>query len=142
MVRAYRLRRLDVLLDSDSDSRLTCVTEFLKFYPLTLSIWNRIPAVIVSIGVSFALFFTGILRAIQALADFGGLTVIFISSLFVVAACLGAFGITSWSGQFIIERGGKTNSPAAILVIAALFRASTSFSGSVVALLCMIVWPL
>jgi len=41
--------------------------------------------------------------------------VIFISSLFVVAAGVEASGITSLSGQFIIESGGKTNSPAVVL---------------------------
>ena len=97
---------------------------------------------IVSIGASLALFFTGILTAAQAWGDFGDLAVIFISSLFVVAAGLEPSGTTSRSGQFIIESGSKTNSPAVVFIaIAALFCATTSFRGTVVALLpCLVVW--
>jgi hypothetical protein len=65
-------------------------------------IWIRTPPAIVLTGVSLAVFFTGILRANQALGGFADPIVIFISSLFVVAAGLEASGITIWSGQFII----------------------------------------
>src|SRR5215510_11430120 len=115
---------------------------FAMIVALTLFSWNRIPAVVVSIGVSLALFFTGILTVTQAWDDFGDLAVIFISSLFVVAAGVEASGITSRSSQFIIVSGSKTNSPAVVfMMIAAFFCPTTSFSGTVVALLpCLVVW--
>jgi hypothetical protein len=73
---------------------------------LTLFFWNRILVVIVSNGVSLTLLFTGILPVNQALGGFSDLTVIFISSQFVVAAGPEAPCITIWSGHFIIEKMG------------------------------------
>jgi hypothetical protein len=52
---------------------------------VTLLAWNRIPAEIVSTGVSLALFLSGILTV---WGDFGDLAVIFISSLFVAQPVL------------------------------------------------------
>ena len=53
---------------------------------LALFIWNKIPAVIVAIGVSLALFFSGILTGAEVLAGLGDPTVILIAGLFVVGA--------------------------------------------------------
>jgi di/tricarboxylate transporter len=71
---------------------------------LTLFLWNRIPAVIVSIGVSLALLFMDILPVNQAPDGFSDPTLIVIFSLFVVAAGLERSDITIWPGQFIIEK--------------------------------------
>jgi di/tricarboxylate transporter len=74
---------------------------------LALFIWGRVPAVLVAIGVSLALYFTRILPANQALGGFGDLTVILIASLFVVAAGLEASGVMTWAGQLLIKQAGK-----------------------------------
>ena len=66
---------------------------------------NRIPLGIVAIGVSVALWLTGILDLNQALAGFGDPTVIFIATLFVVGEALDSTGVTAWAGQQLIARG-------------------------------------
>ena len=74
---------------------------------LALFIWGRVPPVIVAIGVSLALFFTGILPVSQALGGFGDLTVVLIASLFVVATGLEVSGVTTWAGQLLISKRAK-----------------------------------
>ena len=64
----------------------------LIFVALVLFIWGRVPPVIVAIGVSLALFFTGILPVEEALGGFGDLVVVLIASLFVIATGLEASG--------------------------------------------------
>ena len=73
---------------------------------LALFIWNRIPAVIVAIGVTLALFLTGIVSGAEALAGFGDPVVVLIAGLFVVGAGLEAAGVTAWAGQLLVERAG------------------------------------
>jgi di/tricarboxylate transporter len=66
---------------------------------LALFIWNKIPAVIVGIGVSLALFFTGILSANEALAGFGDPTVVLVAGLFVISTGLETAGVTTWAAS-------------------------------------------
>ena len=110
---------------------------------LGLFIWGRVPAVIVAIGMSLALFFTGILPANQALAGFGDLTVILIASLFVVTTGLEASGVTTWAGQLVIKHAGEDRNKLLVLImlLAALFCATMSVNGTVAALLplCVVV---
>ena len=68
---------------------------------------NRVPLGIVAIGVSVALWFTGVLDLDQALSGFGDPTVVFIACLFVVSEALDSTGVTAWVGQQVIERGGQ-----------------------------------
>ena len=49
-------------------------------------IWQKIPAVVVAVCVSLALFFTGIITAQEVLAGLGDPVVILIGGLFVVGA--------------------------------------------------------
>jgi di/tricarboxylate transporter len=104
---------------------------------LALFIWGRVPAVLVAIGMSLALFFTGILSANQALSGFGDLTVVLIAGLFVVAAGLEASGVTTWAGQLLIKQAGESRTRLLVLVmlLAALFCATISVNGTVAALL-------
>src|SRR5215467_2423253 len=113
------------------------ITFALIIAALALFIWGRIPAVIVAIGVSLVLFFTGILSANQALSGFGDLTVILIASLFVVAAGFEASGVTTWAGQLLIKRAGESRTRLLVLVmlLAALFCATISVNATVAALL-------
>ena len=102
---------------------------------------NRMPLGVVAIGVSLALFFTGVLTLPEALAGFGDPTVLFIAGLFVVSEALDATGITAWAGQKVIARAG-TRRRTLILVIGllvAVVSALISVNGAVAALLPLVV---
>ena len=109
----------------------------LIFVALILFIWGRVPPVIVAIGVSLALFFSGILPVEQALGGFGDLTVVLIASLFVVATGLEVSGITTWAGQWLIKQAGESRTRLMIflMLMAALFTCTISVNGTVAALL-------
>jgi di/tricarboxylate transporter len=119
------------------------ITFALIVVALGLFIWGRVPAVIVAIGMSLALFFTGVLPVEQALAGFGDPTVILIASLFVVTAGLEASGVTTWAGQLVIKQAGESRAKLLLLImlLAALFCATISVNGTVAALLplCVVV---
>ena len=108
---------------------------------VALFMWNKIPAVIVGVGVSLALFFTGILTANEALAGFGDPTIVLIAGLFVVAAGLEASGVTAWASQLLIERSGGSETRAFILliVLASIATATISVNGTVASLLPVVV---
>lgn len=102
---------------------------------------NRIPLGIVAVGVSLALFFTGVLTLPQALAGFGDPTVLFIAALFVVSESLDATGVTAWAGQKVIARAG-TRRTTLLIVISLLVAGVTaliSVNGAVAALLPLVV---
>jgi di/tricarboxylate transporter len=71
-------------------------------------VWDRLPVATVAVGVALSLWATGVLDLDEALAGFGDPTVIFIASLFVVSESLDATGTTSWAGQLLISRAGKS----------------------------------
>ena len=102
---------------------------------------NRIPLGIVAIGVSVALWLTGILDLGEALAGFGDPTVIFIATLFVVAEALDATGVTAWAGQQVVARGGDRRTPLLVVVclLVAVLTALISVNGAVAALLPVVV---
>ena len=102
---------------------------------------NRVPLGIVAIGVSVALWITGILDLGQALAGFGDPTVIFIASLFVVSEALDATGVTAWAGRQVIGRAGTKRTPL-LLVVCLLVAGATaliSVNGAVAALIPVVV---
>jgi di/tricarboxylate transporter len=102
---------------------------------------NRVPLGIVAIGVSLALWATGLLGLNEALAGFGDPTVVFIATLFVVGEALDSTGVTAWAGQQVIARGG-TDRRALLLVIGilvAVLTALISVNGAVAALLPVVV---
>lgn len=102
---------------------------------------GRIPIAIVAIGVSLALWVTGIQTLPQALAGFGDPTVLFIAALFVVSESLDATGVTAWVGQQVITRAGTR--PRRLLVIvgamSAVLAGIISINGAVAALLPVVV---
>jgi di/tricarboxylate transporter len=102
---------------------------------------NRIPMGIVAIGVSLALFFTGLLELDQALAGFGDPTVIFIATLFVVGEALDSTGVTAWAGRQVIARGGDDRRSLLVVigVLVAVLTALISVNGAVAALLPVVV---
>lgn len=104
-------------------------------------IWNRLPVGIVALGVSIALWATGVLTVEQSLAGFGSTTVVLIAALFVVAEGLDAAGITTWAGQQVIAHSG--DSPTRLLIFTMLVGAFVSAlitpNGAAAALVPMVV---
>ena len=102
---------------------------------------NRIPLGIVAIGVSLALWLTGILDLGQALAGFGDPTVVFIATLFVVGEALDSTGVTAWAGQQLIARGGtgRARLLTVVCLLVAVLTALISVNGAVAALIPVVV---
>ncbi|WP_025778230.1 SLC13 family permease [Brevibacterium sp. VCM10] len=101
----------------------------------------RVPLAIVASGVSLALWATGVLTLPEVFAGFGNQTVVFIVSLFIVIEALEASGITAWLANFVVSRAGgsRTRLVVVIGVSAALLGAFISVSGTVGALLPVVV---
>lgn len=102
---------------------------------------NRIPLGVVAIGVSLALYLTGVLDLTQAFAGFGDPTVLFIASLFVVSESLESTGIVAWAGHQVTSRAGTRRVPLLLTigVLVAVVAAVISVTGSVAALLPLVV---
>lgn len=102
---------------------------------------NRIPLGVVAIGVSLALYFTGVLTLTETFAGFGDPTVIFIAALFVVSEALDATGVTAWAGQKVIARAGTKRRTLLLVVglLVAVVAALISVNGAVAALLPLVV---
>ncbi|MGN7948653.1 SLC13 family permease [Microbacterium sp. 22215] len=102
---------------------------------------NRIPLGVVAIGVSLALYFTGVLTLPESLAGFGDPTVIFIASLFIVSDSLDSTGVTAWAGQKVIAHAGRRRTLLLIVVclLVAVLTALISVNGAVAALLPLVV---
>ncbi|WP_336627545.1 MULTISPECIES: SLC13 family permease [unclassified Microbacterium] len=102
---------------------------------------NRIPLGIVAVGVSLALYFTGVLTFPQAVAGFGDPTVLFIAALFIVSESLDATGVTAWAGQKVIGAAGKKRTPILFVVclLVAGLTALISVNGAVAALLPLVI---
>jgi di/tricarboxylate transporter len=109
---------------------------------ILLFIWNRLPVVAVALGVSLALYASGLVSLNQAISGFGDPAVMFIATLFVVSAALERTGVTAWAGQALI-RGAGEDSKARLLilngVLVALLTALISLNGAVAALLPVVV---
>jgi di/tricarboxylate transporter len=107
-----------------------------------LFIWNRLPVVIVAMGVGLSLWASGILSLNQALAGYGDPAVLFIASLFVVSAALDRTGVTAWAGQALIAGAGE-KSRARLLalsgILVSVLTALISLNGAVAALLPVLV---
>jgi di/tricarboxylate transporter len=104
---------------------------------VALFIWNRIPAAVVALGTSLALYATGVLNATDALAGLGDPVIVFIASLFVISSGLEVSGVTTWAGQQLVRRAGASHRRLVIflMLIAVLLAAAIGFVGAVAALL-------
>lgn len=102
---------------------------------------NRIPLAVVAIGVSLALYLTGILDLTQALAGFGDPVVLFIAALFVVSEALESTGLTAWAGQQVVARAGTRRVVLLLTIgaLTALLTAVISVNGAVAAFLPLVV---
>lgn len=102
---------------------------------------NRVPLGVVAVGVSLALYFTGVLAFPQAVAGFGDPTVLFIAALFIVSESLDSSGVTAWAGQKVIGSAGTARTPLVIVVclLVAGLTALISVNGAVAALLPLVI---
>ncbi|UJP08987.1 SLC13 family permease [Microbacterium sp. KUDC0406] len=102
---------------------------------------NRIPLAVIAVGVSLALFLTGVLDLHQALAGFGDPTVLFIASLFVVSEALESSGVIAWAGQQVITRTGtgRVRLIVVLSLLTAVITAMISVNGSIAAMLPLFV---
>jgi di/tricarboxylate transporter len=109
---------------------------------VALFVWNRLPVVVVAVGIGLSLYATGILTLHQALAGYGDPAVMFIATLFVVSAALDRTGVTAWAGRALIAGAGE-DSRARLLVLTGLLVAGLtaliSVNGAVAALLPVVV---
>ena len=108
---------------------------------VVLFVTNRVPVVLVALGTSLALYFTGVLNLSQALGGLGDTSVVFIAALFVVSAGLDISGVTAWAGQALIAKAGesRTRLLALTMILVALLTALISLNGAVAALLPVVV---
>lgn len=102
---------------------------------------NRVEMAVVALGVSIALWATGILTLDEATAGFSDPTVLFIASLFVVSHSLEVTGVTAWVGNLVVTRGGGKRAPliVAIGLLVGLLSALISINGAVAALVPVVV---
>jgi di/tricarboxylate transporter len=109
---------------------------------VVLFVWNRLPVVIVALGVGLSLYATGLLTLNQSLAGFGDPAVMFIASLFIISAALDRTGVTAWAGQQLIAGAGEESRTRLLVLIGllvAVLTALISVNGAVAALLPVVV---
>src|SRR5262249_7031173 len=108
---------------------------------MVLCAWNPIPAAVVAVCTSLALYFTGILTMQETLAGFGDPVVILIASLLAIGTGLETAGVGAWAGQLLIRHtgGNETWRIVAIMIVAAVFSGMIGMNGAVAAVLPIIV---
>jgi di/tricarboxylate transporter len=108
---------------------------------VVLFVANRLPVAVVALGVSLALYASGVISVDEAFAGFGDPTVAFIASLFVVAEALDATGVTAWAGQRLMAAAGDGSGRliTLLLLLSAGLSAILTPNGAVAALIPMTV---
>jgi di/tricarboxylate transporter len=119
----------------------TTITYIVLGAVVVLFVSNRIPVAVVAIATSLSLWATGVLELDQATAGFGGPTVLFIASLFVVSEALDSTGVTAWVGQQVIDRAGQSRAKivAYLTIVCALLTAFITPNASVAALVPVVI---
>ena len=117
------------------------VTVVVLVLAVVVFVWNKVPVGLVAIGVTLALYATGVVSLEQAFGGFGDPVIIFIAALFVVSDGLEASGVTSWAGQQLVDRanGSRTRLVVLLMALVAVVTALISVNGAVAALLPMVV---
>ena len=102
---------------------------------------NRIPVGLIAVGASLALYAFGILDLGQTFAGFGDPAVVLIAALFVVAEGLDGSGLTAWTGQQLVKRGGTNTRVMTVIImlVVGVLAALISVNGAVAALLPVVV---
>jgi di/tricarboxylate transporter len=103
---------------------------------VVLFVSSSVP-VVVALATPVALYATGVLTWQQAVAGFGDPVVIFIASLFVVAAGLETTGVTAWASPFVMAHAGSSRTRLLVLLslAVAVLTALITPNGAVAALL-------
>jgi di/tricarboxylate transporter len=100
-------------------------------------VWNPVPAAVVAVCASLALYFTGVLTMHETLAGFGDPVVILIAALLGIGAGLEVAGVGAWAGQLLIRHtgGNETWRIVAIMIVAAVLSGLIGMNGAVAAML-------
>src|SRR5215475_2009418 len=108
---------------------------------MVLFAWNPVPAAVVAVCTSLALYFTDILTMQETLAGFGDPVVILIAALLAIGAGLEIAGVGAWAGQLLIRHTGENETwrMVAIMIVAAVFSGMIGMNGAVAAMLPIIV---
>jgi di/tricarboxylate transporter len=118
------------------------LTALIILAAVVLFVTNRVPVVVVAMGVAVALWATGVLSLGQSMAGLGDPAVIFIASLFIVSSGLERTGVTAWAGQQLIARAGEESRTRLLVLtglLVAVLTALISVNGAVAALLPVVV---
>src|SRR5215467_2411163 len=108
---------------------------------MVLFVWNRIPAAVVAVCASLALYLTGVLTMHETVGGFGDPVVVLIAALLAIAAGLEIAGVGAWAGQLLIRHTGTNDTwrMVAIMVVAAIFTGLIGMNGAVAAMLPIVV---
>ncbi len=108
---------------------------------VVLFIWNRLSVGVVAILGALTLWATGLVTTNEAVGGFGDPVVVFLATLFVISEGIDSTGITTWAGQFLLERAGteRTRVLVAICLLSALLTSLVTLNGSVAALIPLVV---
>ncbi|MDY0884737.1 SLC13 family permease [Dongia soli] len=104
---------------------------------MVLFAWNPVPAAVVAVCASLALYFTGVLTMQQTLSGFGDPVVILIAALLAIATGLEISGVGTWAGQLLMRHAGKSHTRrlVALMIVAAVFSGLIGMNGAVAAML-------
>jgi di/tricarboxylate transporter len=102
---------------------------------IALFIHGRLPVMLVALGVSVALYFTGLVSVKQTFGGFGDPVVIFVAGLFIVAVGLEKTGVTAWVGRWLAQTVKDSPLKLSVLTVlaVALLSPLISMSGAVAA---------
>jgi di/tricarboxylate transporter len=104
---------------------------------MVLFAWNRLPAAVVAVAASLALYFSGVLTMQETLGGFGDPVVILIAALLAIASGLETAGVGAWAGQLLMRHTGSNDTlrMVAIMIVAAIFSGLIGMNGAVAAML-------
>lgn len=113
------------------------ITLFVIAAAMVFFVWNRVPAAVVAVCASLALYFTGVLTMQETLGGFGDPVVVLIAALLAIASGLEIAGVGAWAGQLLIRHTGTNHvwRIVAIMIVAAVFSALIGMNGAVAAML-------
>jgi di/tricarboxylate transporter len=108
---------------------------------MVLFVWNPIPAAMVAVCASLALYFVGIVSAQEMLSGLGDPVVILIAALLAIGAGLEIAGVGAWAGQMLMRHTGENETwrLVAIMIVAAIFSGLIGMNGAVAAMLPVVI---
>lgn len=113
------------------------ITLVIILLAMVFFVWNLVPAAVVAVCASLALYLTGVLTMPETLSGFGDPVVILIAALLAIASGLENTGVGAWAGQFLMRHAGRNDTVrlVAIMVAAAVFSGLIGMNGAVAAML-------